>query len=299
MTEKGIDYNYRKPKVAATQFSCVADMEVNTNEAIKLVREAAASGANIILLQELFKGLYFCQEQDPKYFSWAEEEYQSIFLQQFSVLAKELHIVLPISFFERKNNAYYNAIVVYDVDGTCVGKYRKTHIPDGPGYQEKYYFTPGDTGFQVFPTAFGMIGIGICWDQWFPETARSLALLGAEIIFYPTAIGSEPPNPSYDSSRQWERVMVGHAAANMIPVIASNRIGTETFDQSFITFYGSSFITDHTGEILQKANRTDRGFIIAELDLEKFRMERQSWGLFRDRRPNMYQTLLTKDGTTK
>lgn len=285
-------------RLAATQFSCVLNMEKNMQEAETLVREAAATGANIILLQELFKGLYFCQEQLDKYFNWAEEAENSGFLNHFAALAKELNVVLPISFFEKNNCAYYNSIVVFDSDGSNLGIYRKSHIPDGPGYQEKYYFTPGDTGFRVFSTNYGKIGIGICWDQWFPETARCLALAGAEIIFYPTAIGSEPLNPDYDSAAHWERVMVGHSSANMVPVVASNRIGTEVFDNSQITFYGSSFITNGRGEIVSKANRTDRMFIVADVDLDIARQERTAWGLFRDRRPELYKPILTKDGRT-
>jgi len=286
----------RVVRVAATQMACSEDMQKNEQEAENLVREAAGQGANIILLQELFQGLYFCQEQKAKYFEWAQEEAQSSLLQRFSSLAKELNVVLPVSFFERHNNAYYNSLVVYDADGQSLGKYRKSHIPQGVGYQEKFYFTPGDTGFKVFSTRFGKIGVGICWDQWFPELARSLVLQGAEMVFYPTAIGSEPDNPDYDSSSHWERVMIGHSAANMVPVIASNRIGTEAFPNSNITFYGSSFISNHMGDILKKANKTDRSVIVADLDLDYYQNERAAWGLFRDRRPDLYSTLQTKDG---
>lgn len=264
------------------------------------------------------------QEQEEKYFDWAEEEGASVFLRHFAALAKELRVVLPVSFFERRNNAFYNSVVVFDADGENLGKYRKTHIPDGPGYQEKFYFTPGDTGFRVFRTAYGVIGVGICWDQWFPETARSLVLNGAELLFFPTAIGSEPKNESYDSSGHWQRAMVGHAASNMVPVIASNRVGVETFAESSITFYGerslfivishllflsapllfvifhvvgTSFITDHTGKVVQQADRTSTTVLVAEFDLDAIRRERRAWGLFRDRRPNTYATLLTKDGS--
>jgi N-carbamoylputrescine amidase len=287
-------------KVAATQLFCGFNAEDNITQAEKAVREAAARGANIILLQELFKTVYFCQEQDIKYFDWAESDIEnSSFLTHFANLAKELHVVLPISFFERKNNAFYNSIIVFDVDGTSLGTYRKTHIPDGLGYQEKFYFTPGDTGFKVFPTAYCKLGVGICWDQWFPETARSLALQGAELILYPTAIGSEPGDITYDSAGHWERVMCGHAASNMIPVVASNRVGKETFDKSDITFYGSSFICDQTGKVLQRADRTSSAILVQEFDLASIEKNRIGWGIFRDRRPEMYSHIFTKDGNLK
>jgi N-carbamoylputrescine amidase len=233
------------------------------------------------------------------YFDWAQKEVFSPLLQHFSNLAKELNIVLPISFFEVENNVYYNSIVVFDADGANLGKYRKSHIPDGPGYQEKFYFTPGDTGFKVFNTRYACIGIGICWDQWFPETARSLALQGAELLLFPTAIGSEPHSSDYDSAGHWQRVMIGHAAANMVPVVASNRVGTEEFASSKITFYGSSFICNHTGEMLVCADRSSIGCIIATLDLDMIHSQRRNWGLFRDRRPDLYGVLLTKDGSTR
>jgi N-carbamoylputrescine amidase len=287
-------------KVAATQFACCESFDANVEEGVRMVREAAAAGANIVLLQELFKGLYFCQEQDAKYFDWACVAGPDCeFLNIFRALAKELNVVLPISFFERQNNAFFNSIAIINTDGEILGIYRKSHIPDGPGYSEKFYFSPGDTGFKVFDTAFGCIGVAICWDQWFPEAARAMALMGAEIIFYPTAIGSEPQDPMLDSAGHWERTMVGHSAANLVPVVASNRIGTETFPKSHITFYGSSFITGSTGEILQRASRTDRAIITADLDLDLFQKQRHSWGLFRDRRPELYGTLLTKDGVNR
>mmetsp|Transcript_7959 Transcript_7959/g.8714 ORF Transcript_7959/g.8714 Transcript_7959/m.8714 type:complete len:293 (-) Transcript_7959:52-930(-) len=288
----------RTVSVAATQFSIDWDIEKNINKAVEIVREAARKGAQIILLQELFKTVYFCQEQKGKYFDWAEEGdvTTSTFLQRFSSLAKELSVVLPISFFEKKNNAYYNSIMVFDADGNSLGIYRKTHIPDGPGYQEKFYFTPGDSGFKVFNTRYAKIGIGICWDQWFPETARCLALQGAELLFFPTAIGSEPVDPTYSSTAHWQTVMLGHAAANIVPVIASNRIGTEVFDQSEITFYGSSFICNETGELMYTSNRTDQDVLVASFNLEEIEKLRRNWGLFRDRRPNQYHAILTKDG---
>ncbi len=245
-----------------------------------------------------FLSFLFCffQEQKGQYFDWAAEEAESEIVKRFTNLARELEIVLPISFFEKSNNAFYNSVVVIDSDGRNLGKYRKTHIPDGPGYQEKFYFTPGDTGFTVFSTSIGKIGVGICWDQWFPETARALALQGAEVILYPTAIGSEPENPEYDSSAHWERCMVGHSACNMVPVIASNRIGTETFEKSSITFYGNSLITDCTGKLLAHASRDKEEVILATLDLDECASMRREWGLYRDRRPNTYGVIMTKDG---
>ncbi|WP_341876372.1 N-carbamoylputrescine amidase [Defluviitalea saccharophila] len=288
----------RKVIVAATQMQCSKNIDENIKNAEKLVRNAAAQGANIILLQELFETLYFCQEEKPKYFSLASELSANKAIAHFSSIAKELNVVLPISFFERKNNAHYNSVAVIDADGKILGTYRKTHIPDGPGYEEKFYFTPGDTGFKVWNTKFGTIGIGICWDQWFPEAARSMALMGAEILFYPTAIGSEPKNPEYDSKNHWQITMQGHSAANLMPVVASNRIGTETFEDSSITFYGSSFITNGFGEKIAEADRSTETILTAEFDLDELRNQRIAWGVFRDRRPEMYKTLLTSDGAS-
>ena len=288
----------RKVKIAATQMTCSSDKNANIAKAEKLVREAASKGAQIILLQELFESLYFCQAEKPEFFKLATELKDNTAVNFFSKLAKELNVVLPISFFEKKNQARYNSIAVIDADGGVLGTYRKTHIPDGPGYEEKYYFNPGDTGFKVWQTRFAKIGIGICWDQWFPETARSMALMGAEILFYPTAIGSEPPDPSYDSRDHWQLCMRGHSAANIVPVVASNRVGTETIDQSTITFYGSSFITDHKGTKLAEADRETETVIVTEVDLDDYAAQRTAWGLFRDRRPEKYGPLLTLDGET-
>ena len=288
----------RKVKIAATQMTCSSDKNANIAKAEKLVREAASKGAQIILLQELFESLYFCQAEKPEFFELATELKDNTAVNFFSQLAKELNVVLPISFFEKKNQAHYNSIAVIDADGGVLGTYRKTHIPDGPGYEEKYYFNPGDTGFKVWQTRFAKIGIGICWDQWFPETARSMALMGAEILFYPTAIGSEPPDPSYDSRDHWQLCMRGHSAANIVPVVASNRVGTETIDQSTITFYGSSFITDHKGTKLAEADRETETVIVTEVDLDDYAAQRTAWGLFRDRRPEKYGPLLTLDGET-
>lgn len=287
----------RNVTVGATQMKCTDVVADNIRNGERLVREAVKKGANIVLLQELFENLYFCQKQVEDYFKLAKTLEDSDAVNHFKNLAKELQVVLPISFFEKKNNMYYNSLVVIDADGEVLGTYRKTHIPDGPGYNEKFYFSPGDTGFKVFKTKYGTIGIGICWDQWFPETARSLALMGAELIFYPTAIGSEPSKPEYDSRDHWQRVMQGHSAANIVPVIASNRIGTEHIQDSQITFYGSSFITNEFGEKVVEANREEETVLTATFDLDKIAEERSFWGIFRDRRPSLYGTISTKDGS--
>jgi len=285
--------------VAATQMACSWDIQANIARAEALVRQAAAQGAQIILLQELFETPYFCIDQDPHHFALAKPLESSELIKHFQALAAELEVVLPISFFEKCNNAHYNSLVMLDADGRNLGLYRKTHIPNGPAYQEKQFFNPGDTGFKVFATRYGRVGIGICWDQWFPETARALALMGAELIFYPTAIGSEPAYPEIDSQPHWTRTMQGHAAANMVPVIASNRIGTEASKYVAgleMTFYGSSFITDHTGALLAQADRSSETVLCTCLDLDAIAAERAAWGLFRDRRPEMYRVLATSDG---
>ncbi len=285
-------------KVAAIQMACTSDKTRNIETAEKLVKEAASQDARIILLQELFETLYFCQEEKSEHFKLATELEKNEAVNSLSKLAKELNVVLPVSFFEKMNQARFNSVAVIDADGTTLGVYRKTHIPDGPGYEEKYYFNPGDTGFKVWKTRYATIGIGICWDQWFPEAARCMALMGAEILFYPTAIGSEPADSSYDSKDHWQTCMCGHSAANLMPVVASNRIGTETFDPSHITFYGSSFITDNKGKIIAQADRNTQGVIFADIDLEEFVHKRETWGLFRDRRPEKYGILMTLDGKT-
>ena len=282
--------------VAATQMTCTKDCDHNIANAEKLVVRAAQKGAQIVLLQELFETLYFCQEEKAGNFALATTLEENKAVKHFCAIARKLKIVLPISFFEKKNNAHYNTIAVIDADGSILGIYRKCHIPDGPGYEEKFYFNPGDTGFKVWQTKYACIGIGICWDQWFPEAARVMALKGAQIIFYPTAIGSEPANDILDSKDHWQTCMQGHSASNMIPVVVSNRIGTESCDRSSITFYGSSFITDNKGGILTHANRVDESVILSTLDLEQFQVQRASWGLFRDRRPSQYKTLLTSSG---
>lgn len=273
---------------AATQFAVTDNFEQNLSLGETLVREAASQGAQAILLQELFAGFYWCKDQDPRYFDWAEPYDTSKVLQHFSSLAKELGVVLPISYFEKSGNAHFNSLAMIDADGKVLDNYRKTHIPDGPGYQEKFYFSPGDTGFKVWETQLGRLGAAICWDQWFPETARILALKGAEAIFYPTAIGSEPQDPTWDSRRHWQRVMQGHSGANMVPVIASNRIGKEHGDSCDITFYGSSFITDNFGAKVEEMDSETQGVITHTFDLDKLAKDRASWGLFRDRRPEHY-----------
>ena len=277
-------------KVAAVQMSMSDDKKSNVQKAQVKVREAAENGANIILLPELFEGLYFCKDMDEKYFSWAKPLQNHPLIAQFSALAKELNVVLPLSYFEESGGHYYNALVVIDADGTVLENYRKTHIPDGPGYEEKYYFEAGDTGFKVWETQFGKIGVGICWDQWFPETARALALMGAELIFYPTAIGSEP-EINVDSKAHWQRVQQGHAAANTLPVIAANRTGVEVGESCALTFYGSSFMTDHTGALVCEASRDEEEIIYTAYDLEEIAEAREYWALLRDRRPEMYRGL--------
>lgn len=281
----------RKVKVAATQMSCSWNREEVLDKAEKLVRKAAAEGANIILLQELFETPYFCQKQKFEYFDLAKPLSENAAVKRFIEVAKELQVVLPISFYEKAGNTAFNTIAIIDADGTILGTYRKTHIPDGLPYAEKFYFTPGDTGFKVWKTKYADIGVGICWDQWFPEAARSMALLGAELLFYPTAIGSEP-TLNVDSKSHWQHAMQGHAAANIMPVIASNRIGTETDDESSMTFYGSSFIADQTGTIVEEADRETEAVLVHEFDLDAIAQMRREWGVFRDRRPEMYGTLM-------
>ena len=281
----------RKVKVAATQMSCSWNREEVLDKAEKLVRKAAAEGANIILLQELFETPYFCQKQKFEYFDLAKPLSENAAVKRFTEVAKELQVVLPISFYEKAGNTAFNTIAIIDADGTILGTYRKTHIPDGLPYAEKFYFTPGDTGFKVWKTKYADIGVGICWDQWFSEAARSMALLGAELLFYPTAIGSEP-TLNIDSKPHWQHAMQGHAAANIMPVIASNRIGTETDDESSMTFYGSSFIADQTGTIVEEADRETESVLVHEFDLDAIAQMRREWGVFRDRRPEMYGTLM-------
>lgn len=286
-------------KVAATQFAMSDNRTENVEKAVSMVRRAAVEGANIILLPELFETPYFCKDQEPEWFAEARPAEGNPTLARFSDLARELEVVLPVSFFERANNAYYNSLMVIDSDGRQLGLYRKSHIPDGPGYQEKFYFRPGDTGVKVWPTRFGRIGVGICWDQWFPELARCMALQGAEILFYPTAIGSEPQDPTLDSRDHWQRVMQGHAGANLMPLVASNRVGREPGVSAVTTFYGSSFIAGPTGEKLAEAERDGEAVLTASFNLDKLRRQRDSWGVFRDRRPDLYGAIATADGGLK
>ncbi|WFR55420.1 N-carbamoylputrescine amidase [Anaerocolumna sp. AGMB13025] len=286
-------------KIAATQMSCTDVIEDNIKKAEGLVRDAAGKGAQIILIQELFETLYFCQKEKPEYYNYALELSENKAINHFKAVAKELGVVLPISFYEKKNNARYNALAVIDADGEVLGVYRKSHIPDGPGYEEKYYFNPGDTGFKVWDTRYGKIGVGICWDQWFPEAARCMALMGAEILFYPTAIGSEPESPEVDSKDHWQRCMIGHSACNLMPVVASNRVGSEVIEDSTINFYGSSFITNAVGEKIAEAGRSEETFLVAEFDLDAIAEQRIEWGIFRDRRPELYKAILTQDGVER
>ena len=276
-------------KVAAVQMQMSHVKETNINKAESLVREAAKNDAKIILLPELFESVYFCKDMDEKHFSLASALKDNVLIKHFSELSKELNVVLLISYFEKSNKQFFNSLVVVD-SGEILENYRKTHIPDGPGYEEKFYFKPGDSGFKVYKTAFGRIGVGICWDQWFCETARALALMGAEIIFYPTAIGSEP-EIHLDSKEHWQRVQMGHAATNTVPVVVANRIGKEVGESCEITFYGSSFITDYTGQIIAEASREKQEIIYAVFDLKENAKQREYWGLLRDRIPSTYSQL--------
>lgn len=286
----------RNVKVAATQMNCSGSIDENLAKADGLVREAAKKGAQIILLQELFETPYFCQKEKSDYYIYATELEENKAVKHFKQVAKELQVVLPISFYEKKNQARYNSLAVIDANGEVLGKYRKSHIPDGPGYEEKFYFNPGDTGFKVWNTRFAKIGVGVCWDQWYPEAARCMALMGAELLFYPTAIGSEPQDGSMDSKEHWQTCMLGHAAANLIPVVASNRIGVEEDEDSRITFYGSSFIAGPQGNKLAEANRTGQNVLVAEFDLDQLETQRLEWGIFRDRRPDLYSLISSYDG---
>lgn len=285
--------------VAAVQMKCTADIYENLKHAEALVRQAALRGAQIILLQELFETPYFCQVELCEHYSIATETNENEAVKHFRKIAAELEVVLPISFYERKNNARFNSVAVIDTDGAILGVYRKSHIPDGLGYEEKYYFNPGDTGFKAWKTRYGRIGIGICWDQWFPEAARCMALMGAEILFYPTAIGSEPLDSEKDSKEHWQICMRGHAAANLIPVVVSNRIGEETTPNTSLSFYGSSFIAGPQGQILAQASRQSEEVITYTFDLDELEYTRMDWGIFRDRRPDLYKPLLTLDGVVR
>ena len=285
----------REITVAAIQMSASGTIEENIAKAAKYASEAADRGAQIILLQELFETTYFCQKTLEKYHFLATTVEENKAIAFFTKFAKERKVVVPISFFERGENANFNSLAVIDASGEILGVYRKSHIPDGPGYEEKCYFAPGDTGFMVWDTAYARIGCGICWDQWFPEAARCMCLNGAELLFYPTAIGSEPLDPSMHSRAHWQTVMQGHAAANLTPVIAANRVGTENEGDSSITFYGSSFIADEQGQIVNSLDEAEEGICLATLDLDKIAEARRNWGVFRDRRPDLYGAIVRED----
>jgi N-carbamoylputrescine amidase len=282
--------------LAATQFACSPNAAENLDRAERVVREAAGNGAQVVLLQELFETPYFCKDHLASHFELARPIADSPVVQRFQGLARELEVVLPLSVFERANNAYFNSLAMIDADGSVLGVYRKSHIPEGPGYHEKYYFSPGDTGFRVWKTRYGTLGVGICWDQWFPEAARCMALMGADVLLYPTAIGSEPHDASIDSRDHWQRCMQGHAAANVMPLVASNRIGVEHGQKYQMTFYGSSFIAGPAGEKLVEADRSTEAVITATFDLDAIRAQRHAWGVFRDRRPELYGPIMTLDG---
>lgn len=286
----------REVSLAATQFSCGWDIDENVGKAERLVRQAAAAGANVVLVQELFETPYFCAVQKHSFMDLARPLDGHPTIERLRRVAREVGVVVPVSVFERAGTALFNSVVVLDADGSTVGHYRKSHIPQAPGYEEKYYFSPGDTGFNPVQTKFGRLGIAICWDQWFPEAARSLVLRGAEFLMYPTAIGSEPATPALDSMEHWRIVMRGHAGANMVPVVASNRIGTETTDGVTMTFYGSSFIANHLGSLVASADRSSEQVLVHRFDLDACRAYRESWGCFRDRRPDLYGALATLDG---
>lgn len=277
-------------KVSAIQMQMSKDIDTNIKKAKDFVKQSAKNGAKIILLPELFSSLYFCKDMDKKYFALAKPLKDNEMIKEFSSLAKELDAVLLVSYFEKADNNHFNSLVVIDADGSVMDNYRKTHIPDGAGYEEKFYFKAGDTGFRVYDTAYAKIGIGICWDQWFCETARALTLMGAEIIFYPTAIGSEP-EVDIDSKEHWQRVQMGHAATNTVPVVVANRIGEEVGESCSLTFYGSSFITDYTGAKIAEASRDKEEIIYSEFDLEDIAKRREYWGLLRDREPSKYGAL--------
>ena len=274
--------------VAAIQTAYGHDLKANIAKTESFVREAAKRGAQVILPSELFQGIYFCSRQDPKWFETAHAAKDHPCVLALQKLAKTLKVVIPISFFEKDGPRYYNSVAIADADGEILGVYRKSHIPDGPGYQEKYYFRPGDTGFKAWKTKYGNIGIGICWDQWYPECARAMVLAGAEVLFYPTAIGSEPYDKSLDTHKQWQRAMQGHAVCNAVPVVAANRIGLEDNDGVKQKFYGHSFITNAVGELAQSFGDKDEGILVHAFDLAEIESYRADWGFFRDRRPDLY-----------
>ncbi|MFO0561259.1 MAG: N-carbamoylputrescine amidase [Polyangiales bacterium] len=281
--------------VAVIQCSLGGSVEENVEKTIHWVRKAAAAGAQVILPSELFEGPYFCKTEVETEFLRAKPVEGHATIAKMRALAKELGVVIPVSFFEKAGQAYYNSLVMVDADGSELGLYRKSHIPDGPGYEEKYYFRPGDTGFQVWDTRFGKIGVGICWDQWYPECARAMMLKGADLLLYPTAIGSEPHDSSLDTKDPWHRAMLGHAVSNIVPVCAANRVGNEDGQ----LFYGSSFCANHRGDFVSVLDRAEENFAIATFDLGYTRRMRAAWGFFRDRRPELYGALATADGSRK
>jgi N-carbamoylputrescine amidase len=285
--------------LGAIQFSCSWDRDENVAKAERLVRQAAERGAQVVLIPELFETPYFCAVQKSRFYELAYPLNGHPTVMHFRRVAGELGVVIPVSVYERAGMALFNTVVIIDADGKVAGHYRKSHIPQAPGYEEKYYFSPGDTGFEPFATAYGKLGIAICWDQWFPEAARALVLRGADFLMYPTAIGTEPNDPGVDSMEHWRIVMRGHAGANMVPVVAANRIGREITDDVSMTFYGSSFIADHLGALAQTADRESEQVLVQCVDLEVCRAYRQAWGCFRDRRPDLYGALLSQDGSTR
>ncbi len=285
----------RKITVAALQMAFSQDVEDNVARVVDRVREAAARGAQVVLPSELFESHYFCKVEREPFFRLARPLEDHPTIARLSDLARELGVVIPVSFFEKCGHAYYNSLAMLDADGSVLGVYRKSHIPDGPGYEEKFYFAPGDTGFRVWDTRYGKLGVGICWDQWYPEAARAMVLMGAEVLFYPTAIGSEPENPSLDTAAPWQRAMQGHAVCNVTPVVAANRVGDEEGQH----FYGSSFIAGPLGDKVAEAGRDEETVLTATFDLDHIAQMKASWGFFRDRRPDLYGALLTRDGKTR
>ena len=282
----------RTLKVAAIQTSYGEDMQANIDKTIGLIRDAASKGAQVILPSELFQGPYFCVSQEEHWFGHAYEWREHPCVTQLAPVAKELGVAIPVSIFERDGPQYYNSLVMLDADGEALGVYRKSHIPDGPGYQEKYYFRPGDTGFKVWKTRFGRVGVGICWDQWYPETARAMMLQGAEVLMYPTAIGTEPHDDSLDTAEPWRRAMQGHAVSNVVPVVGANRIGHEQVTEAGQTFYGHSFIANHRGDLVESLGKDEEGVLVHAFDLDFLDRHRAAWGFFRDRRTDLYGPLL-------
>ena len=287
----------REVTFAATQMACSKNSKDNIDKAVNIIESAAKKGANVVLIQELFETQYFCKDQKEELFELAKPFEDNPTIQLMSKVANDNNVVLPISFFEKANKAHFNTIAMIDSDGTIMGKYRKSHIPDGPGYQEKFYFNPGNTGFKVWDTKFCKVGVGICWDQWSSEAAKIMALKGAEVILYPTAIGGEPENnDDFDSSDMWQRAMVGHSACNQVPIVASNRIGTESGDTCNNFFYGRSFITDYKSDMLAEGSRDKEEVLVASINLDEAESFRRTWGIFRDRRPDLYAPLMSLDG---